>query len=263
MSNCRYQVNETYRYSQAFLDFAENLELMFDREGEMLFSGSRNTIKRFTIGQDGDKMDVVVKRFNMHNVFQKIAYSFFVPSKAKRAFENGMELLRIGCGTPSPIAYAEIRSGVWLQRCYYVTVYTDDESVRQALEVDFNRPLAKAFALFVARLHEHAVVHHDLNFSNVLYRQEGGENIISVIDINRMTIKRSGRLALEECKDDFVRWTDRKDLFEYVMREYAKARGLDEDAFFATAAQMKRTHDKAWRRRKKFTAALKRIIQTK
>jgi hypothetical protein len=106
-------------------------------------------------------------------------------------------------------------------------------------------------------------VHHDLNFSNVLYRQEGGENIISVIDINRMTIKRSGRLALEECKDDFVKWTDRKDLFEYVMREYAKARGLDEDAFFATVAQMKRTHDKAWRRRKKFTAALKRIIQTK
>jgi len=263
MSYCRYQVNETYRYSQVFLDFAENLEQLFDREGEILFSGSRNIIKRFTIGTDAEKTDVVVKCFNTRNLFQKITYSFFVPSKARRAFTNGIELERIGCGTPLPIAYVETKKNGWLQKCYYVTTYTDDISVRQALDVEFDKPLAKAFALFIAKLHEHAIVHHDLNFSNVLYRQESGENIISVIDINRMTIKRSGQLAIKECKDDFVRWTDRKDLFEYVMREYAKARGLDENLFLAAAMKMKHAHDKAWRRRKMITGKLKRIIQTK
>jgi hypothetical protein len=118
-------------------------------------------------------------------------------------------------------------------------------------------------------------VHHDLNFDNVLY-QENQSTLnskpstlnskpstlnyhISVIDINRLTIHPANQLTLADCKDDFVRWTDRKDLLQYVVEEYAKERGLNEQETLEEVMRLKAIHDRNWHRRKNFTHKLKHL----
>ncbi len=260
MAHCRYHIHEKYRHDIAVQSFVNNVDRDFGEKGDLLFSGARNTIKRFNLAGE---QRLVVKCFRSKNWLQQFAYSFLIRSKAQRAFYNGLKLEEIGCGTPQPIAYVEQRWCGWLQRCYYITAYTSDPSVRKALEEDFNHPLADAFAQFVARLHDNGVVHHDLNFSNVLYHEEGEKYHISVIDINRMTVKTHGRLSISQCKDDYVRWTNRKDLFDYIMRAYAMARGWSTEPFYKTALAMKEKHDKAWKRRKKLTGRLKQLLGIK
>ncbi len=262
--NCRIELNKSYLYADALETFMRDLERNFDSQGELLAANGRNIIKSFDLKVNGCQDEkIVVKYFRLKNIFQKILYSYVVSSKAKRAFDNGLKLIAAGCSTPMPMAYGEIWKRGILQSCYYVTACTMDVSVRTLLEEQFDKPLARAFAKFIARLHEHGLVHHDLNFSNVLYHQDEDGYVISVIDINRMTMMSPARLSLRTCKDDFVRWTDRKDLFEFVIREYAEARGLDIERVLALVSAMKMKHDKAWKRRKRFTGQLKKWVGIK
>ena len=257
------KINLKYSVNKKLQDFLLTLPETFDRQGETIFEGSRNTIKWYCVNDSDEVLKkVVVKRFRARNIFQQLAYSSFRKSKAQRAYENGLALIGIDkvC-TPYPIAYVEERSCGLLTYCYYLTAFTDASSVRSELEIQpFNRPLAKAFALFIASLHNRGIVHHDLNFSNVLFTEENGEYHISVIDINRMTVHPVGELqggtSLHLCKDDFVRWTDDMQLFDYVMHEYAQARQLNEETFLVKAHEMKRKHNLAWKRRKTLTSGL-------
>ncbi len=236
-------------------NFMKQLPIRFLTEGDLLFVNRRNVLKTFEVkGNDPVLGKVVVKRFRARNLFQTLAYSTFFSSKAKRAFRNGMALIHHGFSTPEPIAYAEEYHHGLLRYCYYLTAFTDAPSVRTELDVNFNRPMAKCFAQFIAHLHQQGLVHHDLNFDNVLYKEVSQDHYeISVIDINRLTIGIPNQLTLKDCKDDFVRWTDRKDLLTYVAEEYAKERGLDIVQTLHEILHLKAIHDRNWHRRKNFT----------
>lgn len=260
-----YEINKQYAGIPEVEEFVKNLPTLFEGQGKTIFANGRNVLKTFEVLKGHPILEkVVVKRFHARNIFQTIAYSTFTTSKAQRAFHNGLMLLQHGLETPEPIAYAEERRGGFLRYCYYLTAFTDAQSVRTALDVEFNKPLAKCFALFIALLHQHGMVHHDLNFDNVLYQpfpnaqSSTPDYKISVIDINRLTCHRSNPLTLADCKDDFVRWTDRKDLLQYVIEEYAKARGLHQQSTLDEVLRMKAIHDRNWHRRKDFTRKLLR-----
>jgi tRNA A-37 threonylcarbamoyl transferase component Bud32 len=258
----RKEINPTYSNNKSLQNFIARLPQRFEAEGEVIFSGKRNIIKTFCIDAEDEVLsNVVVKKFRARNIFQQLAYSTFWASKAKRAYHNGLRLVKMDEGsTPFPIAFVEDYGCGILHQCYYITDFTDAPSVREQLETQpFNRPLAKAFAHFIARLHKNGLVHHDLNFSNVLYKEETkGDEVhyhISVIDINRLTSH--DNLTIDDCKDDFVRWTDDMQLFTFVMEEYAKTRQLDIEIFKHQALMMKRQHNKDWARRKGFLALLR------
>ncbi|MBO7580224.1 MAG: hypothetical protein J6T38_01705 [Bacteroidaceae bacterium] len=269
----KYQINEQYAAMQEVQDFVTHLPALFEAEGKQLFANGRNVLKVFEVVKGHPVLGkVVVKRFHARNIFQTIAYSTFTTSKAQRAFHNGLKLLECGLSTPEPIAYVEERNGEMLRYCYYLTAFTEAKSVRTALDVDFNKPMAKSFAQFIAQLHQHGLVHHDLNFDNVLYQEPSARRsqtsnlkpqtsnlIISVIDINRLTVHPANQLTLADCKDDFVRWTDRKDLLKYVVEEYAKARGLDLPSTLDEVMRLKAIHDRNWHRRKNWTHKLKHL----
>lgn len=251
----KYEINEKYAKVAEVNHFIQQLPTRFKAEGNPLFANDRNVLKTFVV-KEGDPVlgKVVVKQFSARNHFQALAYSTFTPSKAARAFRNGMALTLNGFGTPEPIAYVEERHRGLLSCCYYLTAFTDAEDTQIAINVDFNKPLAKCFAQFIAHLHQKGMVHHDLNFSNVLYKaRPDGSYEISVIDINRMTIGAANQLTLADCKDDFVRWTDRLDLLQYVAEEYAKERGLDIQKTIDEFMRMKAIHKRNWKRRKNFT----------
>lgn len=241
-------------------NFIAHLSALFDSQGKEIFTNKRNVLKEFVVKKGDSVLErVVVKRYKARNIFQTLAYSTVFSSKAKRAFENGMMLLQCGLSTPEPIAYAEEREGGVLKYGYYLTTFTDAVSVRTELEEKFNHEMAKSFAQFIAKLHDHGLVHHDLNFGNVLYQPKAdGSYEISVIDINRMTHKTSKQLTLTDAKDDFVRWTDRLDLIKYVTEEYAKARGLDVEKTIQEVMRLKAIHNRNWHRRKGFTNKFKK-----
>ena len=251
----KYEINDKYAKVSEVQSFVKHLPTTFEAEGEQLFANGRNVLRVFAVKEGHPILSkVVVKRFRARNLFQTLAYSTFFSSKAKRAFRNGMTLTQHGFDTPEPIAYAEERHHGLLRYCYYLTAFTDAPSVRTELDVNFNRPMAKCFAHFIAHLHQQGFVHHDLNFDNVLYREVSQNHYeISVIDINRLTIGTPSQLTLKDCKDDFVRWTDRKDLLTYVTKEYAKERGLDIAETLNEVLHLKAIHDRNWHRRKNFT----------
>lgn len=265
MKNIRYEISPNLSADKTLTDFVSRLDDIFQSDGETVFAGSRNVIKRFHLScADASCRDVVVKKFGKKNIFHQFIYSFFRRSKAERAFRNGLKLIGNGCSTPCPIAFVERRCCLWLESCYYVTSYTEATSIGQFFVGDFDRQLAQAFARFMAKLHTGGIVHHDLNGSNVLFERTDSGCEISVIDINRMTSKPPQELTLADCKDDFVRWGSSEDsVYPFVMREYALARGLAVDDFMATVGRMKAQHDSAWRRRKRISRFFKRLVGKK
>ena len=232
----------------------------FEENGTTLFAG-RNTIKRMEI--DGEM--VVVKRFRQPNIFQKIVYTFFRKTKAYRAFHNGEELTRRGFRTPRPIKYIETRRAGLIDWCYYITTEINMPPIEDWLyRDDWDRDMAQRFARFAAQLHDKGVLHWDLNDTNVRVEGEfnGSGNWFWLIDINRMEFYDKGvEIPLEVCMDNLTRFTGRMDLFEYVVREYARARELDEDAVAQLGVRIKTKHDVAWKRRKRIGGMLKKIVR--
>lgn len=231
----------------------------FDTEGIVIFSG-RNTIKKFMFRRhvnsaDTQSMKIIVKRYKRPNFFQKIAYTFFRPTKARKAFYNGLELQYRGFNTPESIAYIETKKLGLIDYCYYICREDYSHPIAERLNDrhDFDREMAKEFARFAARLHDSGILHHDLNSTNVLYRESTDDSnakySFSLIDNNRMTFYQGEMPSEKECMENLTRFTGRMDLFEYVAEEYCRCRknsGITKDRLIA----QKLLHDKRWRRRK-------------
>lgn len=259
----KYDVNPKYADRKGLRKYMEALPQSFWQGGEILWN-KRNKIKAFDLPTDCDgeqPYTIVVKRFKHLNIIQKLIY-FFRPNKARRAFLNGMELVKRGVNTPDPIAAVEIKAGLWLNEAFYICDETTLQSIENETDRDdWNRQLAAAFANYVAILHDKGVLHNDLNDTNVLFQlDQDGSYHFSVIDINRMTFyPEDTTIPDKQCIENLTRFTGRLDLFEYVVHEYAKVRGLETETWVSMAIRQKRRHDRNWRRRKALLHPIKHL----
>lgn len=221
----------------------------FDEMGEVVYN-KRNTIKMVS----SPYRSIAIKRFKKANLFQSIVYSFFRKSKAERAFLNAHELLKRGISTPQPLQYLNVKKCGMFSQGYYVSEVTTDTPLKPLFNdaEEFDKELATHFARFAAILHQKGILHHDLNSTNTLYRIEAdGTYRFSVIDINRMDFyDKNEEIPLDKCIDNLTRFTGRMDLFEFVVREYARTRKLNEEEFTRKAIFAKTKHDEQWKRRK-------------
>lgn len=139
---------------------------------------------------------VVLKTFCQISIFNRIFYALIRPSKAKRAFENAKKLLEMGFLTPSPIDYNDvIYFKVWLHQSWLVTEWESfDFSFRELIErpsVFFDWELiVRETAKFVLDLYKKQVLFKDLSPGNILYKREGKNYKIYLVDINRMSFCR-------------------------------------------------------------------------
>lgn len=237
----------TYEDDVRLKRLLKGLPESFDTQGALIWNG-RNKIRNI----DG----LIVKRFKHPSLLQQVGY-WFRRHKAHKAFENGQELIRRGFDTPTPIAAVELWSGCTLQFAYYAceAVSPKAEPIETYIDRDdWNRDVARAFAQFVAQLHEAGILHNDLNDTNVLVEiDDQGEYHFSLIDINRMKFFAKGEvIPTKEWIENLTRFTGRLDLFEFVIREYARVRGMDEETTAQRSVAQKRTHDRNWYRRKRF-----------
>lgn len=249
-------INNRLADNETFVSFVNSLSDIFSKQGDTLYD-ARNVIKSYDLDTDDSTLSrVVVKRFRKPNFIQRIVYTFFRKSKAERAFHNGARLLERGISTPENLAYVETYQNHLLAYGYYVTGVDSAPPIRDLLLTpkEFDRPLADAFAMFVARLHEKGILHNDLNSTNVLYhQQDDGTYTFSVIDINRMKFYPLGETpTLYECMDNMTRYCGDMQLFEYVARRYTKCRQLDVESTVKKMIAVKNRHDEQYRRRKSF-----------
>lgn len=220
----RFKIKIAQGYDKYSNYIAEIPERFGRGEGTVIYDG-RNSIHRL----ECDGHAFVVKRFRKVNFVQRVAYTFFRPTKAKRAFLFAKIFRDTGIATPHEVAYIEEYPGGFFTTGYFVSEECQDPPAFPALvpNPDYDKLLASDLAGLIARMHMKGILHGDLNFGNFLYRKEGNHYHFTVIDTNRSHFCH-GVPTKEQCLYNLRTMTQRRDLYEFMAGEYAKCRGWDE-----------------------------------
>ena len=197
----------------------------------------RNRIWRCSIAGH----DSAIKSFG--NSWIKSIIYIFRKTKARRSYENALELESRDISTPAPLAYIESR-GMFnrLKACMYICLYIDTVPLCTFLENTGKKGLSD-FARFVAYLHEKGILHHDLNSTNVRVKDENGKPRFSLIDINRMKFMPVGvSVNFEDRFNNITRFSSLDDDYIFFVKKYLKYANLPEE-LFDIAIQSKSIHD--------------------
>jgi hypothetical protein len=224
-----YLINPAFRELEPFV---ATLPATFGAEGRLIYK-ARNELKTFT---PAEGLTVVAKSFKTPHFINRIAYTFFRPSKAVRSYKYAVELKARGFFTPEPIACVQEFKGGLLERSYYVSTYIEAVTMRR--DFNFIAPLGeetarvlKAFAAFTAQLHEAGIYHPDYSNGNILYRETGGGGFrFELVDLNRIKFR---KVTPRAGWKNFHRLDFSLEMLEIVAREYALHRQLDVDESIA------------------------------
>lgn len=219
-------INPKYRFMSSLLD-SIIIPDYFEKHGELLFAG-RNTIKRFCLGG----IDVVVKRYGHITAFNRLMYSTFRKSKARRAYEHAAQLRESGISTPEEIAMIETYKNGILQDCYFISAYSSYHSMTFLRDKGFDResmyPLIDAMVEWIVELHDKGILHQDLNVSNILYKKmANGKFVFQVIDNNRM--KFSKKPSMNMRLKNLRKLSVDMELHNYILKQYAQRIQHDRD----------------------------------
>ncbi|MDR2388876.1 MAG: lipopolysaccharide kinase InaA family protein [Tannerellaceae bacterium] len=214
----------SYNYKE-FNHFVRNLPARFAEEGESFYK-ERNEVKLFYVGD----RKIVVKSFKVPHCLNRLAYTFFRSSKARRSYDYSLEIIARGFHAPAPIAYIETFEMGLLKNSYYISEYTGGVTMRK--EFSFIYPYTKektatllAFAAFTARLHDAGIYHRDYSNGNILYTKKENEAFhFELVDVNRVQFC---RVNWEKGCKSFRRLDMSVEMLRTVATEYARLRNLD------------------------------------
>ncbi len=232
MLNYQYIINEKYKDFQEFL---LNIKSYFQKNKNTIHK-ARNEIKLI----NHQNIDFVVKAFKIPNFLNRIIYTFFKSSKAKKSYEYS---LKIGSFTANPLGYIEFYDSFLLKNSYFVSEKFDyDFTIREPLlDINFTKKIEifKAFAHFTLSLHEKGIYHLDYSPGNILIKEENDNFIFKIVDINRMKF-----LSLDvdlRMKNFSKLWAKDEDL-EIIVKEYAKILKQDEKELCKKAINFSKKH---------------------
>ena len=176
----KFQVKEQ-RYTKLF----EHIRMYFEAS-KVSVHKARNEIKIISY----DNTFVVVKSFKIPNIFNRMVYTFFRDSKAKKSYDNSIKIIDF---VPNPIGYIEFRKFGFIYDSYFVSEkFEYDFTIREPLlDTSFRErdEIFKQFALFTYVLHENNIFHLDYSPGNILIKKEKNAYIFKIVDINRMQFK--------------------------------------------------------------------------
>lgn len=208
-----YRLNE--KYDSNYEHFLLNIQKEF-QEHDSTIHKARNELKIVPF----DNISTVVKSFKVPNIINKIAYSFFRDSKAKKSYEYSLE---IGDFTPSPIGYIEFYKAGLINESYFISEeFKYDFTIREPLlEENFpNREeVFRAFARFTLELHNANIFHNDYSPGNILIKKEDGVLVFKIVDINRMKFF---DLNEEERAKNFSKLWASDEILTIIADEYQK-----------------------------------------
>ena len=173
-----------------------------------------------------ENTDTVVKAFKVPHLLNKIVYSYFRNSKAKKSYDYS---LKINNFTPNPIGYIEFYTYGLLGESYFISEeFKYDFTIREPLlDNNFaNRDeIFKAFTRFTFELHEAQILHQDYSPGNILIKKENDTLVFKVVDINRMEFR---SLTLDERLKNFSKLWANNDELTIMAKEYAKVSNTEE-----------------------------------
>lgn len=183
---------------------------------------ARNEIK--TIDYDGKQL--IVKSFKVPNLINKLVYTFFKDSKAKKSYDHSVRIIKF---VPAPIGYIEFRKFGLIADSYFVSEnFKYNFTIREPLinsTFQDKEEVFKAFAKFTYDLHEQNILHLDYSPGNILIAKDTNGYTFKIVDINRMKFK---ELDLDERLKAFhMLWAKDEDM-TVIAKEYAKLVKEDE-----------------------------------
>lgn len=191
---------------------------------EIVYSG-RNIVARInhpTLGA------LSIKEFKVPHFINRIVYTNFRAGKARRSFEHAGILLAAGIGTPEPLGYVEVKSGLLLSRSYYVCRHLDGYTDMRPWNItaaDDTSVLATDLGHLIASLRQNDIWVKDFSQGNILRRRRtDGHYDLALIDINRMQLQCS---SPKKSLDHFKRFTEDDAMIRGAARAYAEALGLN------------------------------------
>jgi len=239
-------INPAYAVLKSFIT---KIPVLFEQEGELVYI-ARNQLRHYSV----EGYDVIVKRYKQPHLINRIAYTYFRPSKAKRAYEYAFKLLKLGINSPAPIAYIEQYKSGLLTYGYFISIYEKNYSVirdfMSGIQIDDS--LLKELAFYIADLHSKGVLHLDMSPGNILYYKQGTNYNFTLIDINRMqflpTVSKIKRFK------SFKRLAENESVLTSIAKIYAQASGMNVNEtvteiskystnFFSAGKRSKTTND--------------------
>ena len=244
---CKYLINPKYEHLTHFI---HNVPESFENDGLLIYD-SRNKVRIYTV--KGER--IVVKQFRIPYFHQRFDYTFVRPSKAKRAYTYGLQLLERGISTPEPIACVEEFHFGLFRQGYLVTTCCVDPDLRVIRdEPDGHDDLIEALAHFLVEMHEKGFLHGDTNLSNFLYREDKssptGYHITTIDIIRSVWIAHPPR---QQCLANLMRQTHIRPLLRSLVERYAQLRGWDAEESVQTVLRLLNQFEK----RKQFLNHLK------
>jgi serine/threonine protein kinase len=209
-------------YQEAFKDFLFSIKEHFNSNTKSIHK-ARNEIKVLSYANQ----NVVVKSFKIPHLLNRLVYSFFRDSKAKKSYDYSMKIIKF---VPKPIGYIEFFKQGLLHESYFVSEYFDfDFTIREPLlDEDFpNREAVfRSFANFTLELHNSHIFHDDYSPGNILIKKEGESYIFKIVDINRMHFF---DLTQQDRAKNFSKLWASDDVLSIVADEYQKHYNCDEN----------------------------------
>lgn len=237
-------INPKYEKLRNFINaipFARPQEL-----GEVVYK-ARNTVYKKPV----DGVELSIKDFKVPVMVNRIAYTYFRKSKARRSYDNATALIAMGFHTPAPVAYVEVYEHGLLSHSYYVCQHIEASDIREWERKPDCAELLDHLADYMIQLWHKGVWHKDFSPGNVLYDKDYN---FYLIDLNRMKFGVNDR---QKFMQNFGRLsTSRSEVKKLALMVAAKLDAKNPDAFVDEAVG---SFDDYWRhyhRRHKIERAL-------
>ncbi len=204
-------------------DFLYTLPTVFEETGETIYK-ARNEVKKINV----NGLEINVKKYRKPIFINQIIYSLFRKSKAERAYKNGMEVIKKGFDTPTPIAYIEIKKYFLLKEAYFICLqcpYTRMFREFEKADITGKEHIIEALAVYTAKMQEKNIFHLDFSIGNILFEDSPNGVLFSIVDLNRMRFLNVDKHL--GCRN-FERLRGTEAFFKVLAKAYAKAKGLDE-----------------------------------
>jgi len=218
-----------------YRDFVLNIRIYFNQIETLLWD-RRNKIKILPFEDE----EIVVKSFKIPHIFNRIVYSFFRASKAKKSYENS---LKISAFVPKTIGYITFKKFGLLYDSYFLSEnFHYDLTIREPLTQDDypdKEKIFQAFAYFTYCLHEEGIEHLDYSPGNILIRKENDTYTFKLIDVNRMNFRVLS--AKERIRNFSKLWAKEHDL-AMIITAYAGYANLNTDEAITIALNASRAH---------------------
>jgi len=243
----KYELTPNQEDKQAFI---KEIQKHFSNSNQSIHK-ARNEIKIITY--NGKKQ--TIKSFKIPHIINKIAYTFFRPSKAKKSFQNALKILDF---TPQPIGYIEFFKFGLLSKSYFVSEYFDyDFTIREPL-LDKKYPnrvkIFQEFTKFTFLLHQSRIFHKDYSPGNILVKEENGTYIFKIVDINRMYFT---DFTTKERLENFAKLGASDEDLKIMIQEYAMLLGVDLSHIYQEATKYSKLHQDRIRMKQKIKKVFK------